>query len=231
MACILHVDHLHGWRAVLRRALPDHHVDVAGSGEEALGLLQDGTAFHLALVDLGPDSDADTVGIELLELLRARHPGTRPIVVVAVPPPDTVRDDLLERFGVEEILIISETGEPDLRHVIEDALGQAVPADARLRRAELHRRYQKWQHRVGAELDSRLRAAELFVRNGSTISPGSRRPARVALENARALREQFRADSAAIAGRIDRSASAREVLDATDAFEHVEGLYADFKER
>jgi len=84
MARILHVDDLHGWREIVRRALPDHRVDVAGSSEEALDLLRGGAAYHLALVDLRVVPDREIVGAGLLGLLRSRYPETRAIAVAAV---------------------------------------------------------------------------------------------------------------------------------------------------
>jgi len=231
MARILHVDDLHGWREIVRRALPDHRVDVAGSSEEALDLLRGGAAYHLALVDLRVVPDREIVGAGLLGLLRSRYPETRAIAVAAVRPPETVRDELAERFGVEEMLIPSGMGVPDLRHVIEEALRQAVPVDARVRRADLYHRNREWQRRLGAELDAQVHAADMVVRNASGTRSDFRRRARTALEDARALRERFRTDSAAITDRIDRSASVQEVLDAADAFGHIEGLFADLMGR
>lgn len=227
MARILHVDALHCWREIVRHALPDHRVDVADSSEEALDLVQGGAAYHLALVDLRVVPDRGIVGTGLLGLLHSRYPETRAIAVAAVRPPDAVREELAERFGIEEMLIPSGTSVPDLRHVIEETLRKAVPVDARVRRAELHDRNRHWQRRLAAELDSRVHAADMVARNASGNGPDLRRRARTAIEDARALRERFRADSAAITDRIDRSASFQEVLDAGDAFEHLKSLYAD----
>jgi len=84
---------------------------------------------------------------------------------------------------------------------------------------------------LGAELDAQVHAADMVVRNASGTRSDFRRRARTALEDARALRERFRTDSAAITDRIDRSASVQEVLDAADAFEHIEGLFADLMGR
>lgn len=67
----------------------------------------------------------------------------------------------------------------------------------------------------------------MVARNASGTRYDFRRRARTALEDAQALRERFRNDSAAITDCIDRSASVQKVLDAADAFEHIEGLYAD----
>ena len=116
---------------------------------------------------------------------------------------------------------------PDLRHTIEDALSRAVPVDAPVRRAELHRRNREWRLRLGAELDARVRAAEMAARNAGGTGPDFRRRARTALADARDLMERFRADSAAVTDRIDRAASVEEVVDAADAFEAAESYYAD----
>jgi CheY-like chemotaxis protein len=222
MARILHVDDLHEWREVVGRALADHHVDVAGSYDEALDLLQSGAAYDLALVDLHLVPGQDDPGGELLELLRARYPDTRRIVVAALPPDGALRVDLVEKYGVEEVLIRSAMDAPELRHVVEDALEEAVSVDARIRRAELRRRSQDWQRRQGALIESRIHAADLLA---GTAGSDSR--AQSALEDARALRERFRADCADLADRIDRSVTIQQVLDAADAFEHVEGVWAD----
>ena len=120
---------------------------------------------------------------------------------------------------------------PDLRHAIEKALSHAIPVDAPVRRTELHRRNRAWRRRLGAELDARVRAAEMAARNAGGTGSDFRSRARTALVDARDLMERFRADSAAVTDRIDRAASVQEVLDAADAFEAAECLYADLLSR
>jgi CheY-like chemotaxis protein len=231
MARILHVDGEHEWRELVRRGLPDHHVDVAGSYDEALELLQSRAPYDLALVDLQLVSDHELLGGELLELLRSAYPDTRPIVIAASPPSGSVRATIVEKYGVEEMLIQSEMAVPDLRYVVDAALGQTVPVDAPLRRAELRRRLQEWRRRQGARLDSRVFAAEMFARNAGKVSGDSRRRVQAALDEAEALRRRFHADADDLSDRIDRAVTIQQVLDAADAVEQVEGVYADLDGR
>lgn len=227
MARILHVDELHGWRETVRDALPDHRVDVAGSSEEARRLLAAGGAYHVALVDLCVVADREIVGAELLRLLRSKYPDTSVIGVASCSSFDAVRDELAERFGVEEVVVPTDKTVPDLRHRIEEALSHAVLVDAPVRRAELHRRNREWRRRLGAELDARMRAAEIVAHNSGGTGSYFRSRVQAVLVDARDLMERFRADSAAVTDRIDRAASVEEVVDAADAFEAAEGLYAD----
>lgn len=227
MARILHVDELHGWRETVRSALPDHRVDVAGSNDEARRLLADGGAYHIALVDLSVVADREIVGAELLRLLHSEYPDTSVIGVASSSPSDAARDELAERFGVEEVLIPTDETVPDLRHTVEEALSCAVPAGATIRRVELRRRSREWRCRLAAELDAGVRAAEMVARNAGDNGSDFCKRARTDLAEARDLTERFRAGSAAVTDRIDRASSVQEVLDAADAFEAAEGHYAD----
>jgi DNA-binding NarL/FixJ family response regulator len=226
MARILRVDELHGWREIVRAALPDHRVDVVGSIEAAPGVLGDGGPYHVALVDLRVVGGRDVASTELLRLLHEEYPDTSVVVVASSPPSAAVRDELAARFGVEEILVAADVTVPDLRHTIEEALRRAVAVDGPIRRRELHRRTSEWRCRLGAKLDARVRAAEMVAGNAGGNRADFRRRAKTALADARELRERFHADSAALADRVDRAASVQEVLDAVDAVEEMESLYA-----
>ena len=231
MARILHVDELYGWREFVRSALPDHRVDVAGSNEDARRLLADGGAYHVALVVLRVVSDREIMGAELLRLLRSEYPDTSVIGIVSSAPSAAVRDELADRFGVEEVVMPTDKTMPDLRHAIEEALRHAIPVDAPVRRAQLHRRNWTWRRRRAAELAARVRAAETVAGDVGHTGSEIGRHARTALADARDLVDRFRADSAAITDRIDRAASAQEVLDAADAFEAAQSLYVDLVAR
>ncbi|HEV7658186.1 MAG TPA: response regulator [Mycobacteriales bacterium] len=219
MARILQVDDEPGWRDAVRQALAEYHVDLASSYDEALTRLRTGPAYDLALVDLDLAAGPDPRGDDLLHLLRTAYPDTRRIVVADAPPGGAT---VLEKYGVEELLLRPDIAVPDVRHAVDDALGQQVSAGARIRRAELWRRYQDWRRRQDRELDGRIQAAETFARNAGRVQGDSRRRA---LAEIVALRERFRADANALGDRIEAAATVEDTLDAADILDHLEDRY------
>lgn len=194
MARILHVEDQGHWSDLIRRALADHTVDCASSHDEALGYLFAGNSYDLALVDLHLIGDDDFLGGEVLDLLRTGYPGTRRIVVTGSPPMGSLRANIFERYGVEEIIIKGQSTLPDLRRVVEGALSRAadeLPQDVKMRRSELRQRYYEWQRMHLSVLDRNLRDAEDYVRNAGRLHAQSRRRAEEARDAALAAKEEF----------------------------------------
>jgi CheY-like chemotaxis protein len=233
MARILHVGDEPKWCEVVEEALADHDLDLAAAHQQARALLRTGRAYDLAVVDL----DSASGGGELVELLWTHYPDTPRVLVAAVPPsragrPAWVeRAGLFARYGVEEVLAKSATSAPDLWRIVETALEHEAAVEAPIRRAELRRRYQEWRSRQDAELEARIRAAEIVARNTGEVASPSRRRARAALEDALALYERFTADVYDIGTRIERAVAVREILDAADALVRIEELYPEVGER
>jgi CheY-like chemotaxis protein len=118
------VDDDEEWRQLIKSRLGDHHVDSAKSLQEAISLLQAGPPYDVALVDLNLATDSDRQGGDLLDLMRIRYPSTFRVLVTGSPPAGSVRKNVFERYGVEEIIIKSNLDMPDLRRVVEEAIIQ-----------------------------------------------------------------------------------------------------------
>jgi CheY-like chemotaxis protein len=124
LARILHVDDDEEWRKLIKSRLGDHHVDSAETLQDAISLLQAGPPYDVALVDLNLATDSDRQGGDLLDLMRIRYPSTFRVLVTGRPPAGSVRRNVFERYGVEEIIIKSNLDMPDLRRVVEEAIDQ-----------------------------------------------------------------------------------------------------------
>jgi CheY-like chemotaxis protein len=208
MARILYVDGTAEWRDAVRRALGGHHVDPAGSVEDAVTRLAGaGPRYDLAIVDLDLLPGIGTLGAELLDVLRARHPETRRMAIAAGPLAEPTRVAVVDRHRLEKLLVKTDLTAAYLRRVVTEALDRAVTPGAGVRRAELRRRYQQWRLGLQAELDARLRDG-----------PG---------DAAVACRERFRADAEEVCRRIEAAATIRDTLLAADAFEHARARWAD----
>jgi CheY-like chemotaxis protein len=134
LARILHVDDDEEWRQLIKSRLGDHHVDSAESLQEAISLLQAGPPYDVALVDLNLATNNDQQGGDLLDLMRIRYPSTFRVLVTGSPPAGSVRRNVFERYGVEEIIIKRDLDMPDLRRVVEEAIiersGEPSPSSA-----------------------------------------------------------------------------------------------------
>ncbi|HCT80384.1 MAG TPA: hypothetical protein DGG94_08045 [Micromonosporaceae bacterium] len=132
MAKILHVDDESFWRDIVSKALShDHLVHSTGSYEGALELIRSvrDEPYDLALVDLNLVDDHDYLGGEILDHLRESHPNVRRIVVTGSPPSGPLRARLLDRYDVDEIIIKSQHGPPELRGTVERILRGMRPQD------------------------------------------------------------------------------------------------------
>jgi CheY-like chemotaxis protein len=209
-ARILQVGDEPTWREVVQEALAEHDLDIATDRRQATALLRTGRTYDLAVVDLHP-----TTG-ELLELLWTHYPDTRRVVVAEVPPRQADRRGragLFARYGVEEVLTRSTISAPDLRRIVGTALEDEAAVETRIRRAELRRRYQEWRSRRRAELEARLRTAEIVA--GGTA------------EDALAVYERFTTDAYDAGIRIERAVTVPEILDAADALARIEEFFPE----
>jgi CheY-like chemotaxis protein len=231
MARILYADEMAEWRTEVRRELADHHVDLAGTHDEALRRLIDGPRHDLALIDLNLVADLGGLGAELLDVLRARYPDTRRMIIASAPPTEAVRRAVLTRHGAERLLVKAGLTATCLRHAVEELLDLEVSPDARIRRAERRRRYQQWWRRVDTELTAEARGADLLVRNTETVH-GAPRHAALAQGVARATarHHRFTAEADDLCRRIEDAATIQATLDVADAFEYLRARWADADE-
>lgn len=231
MSRILHVEDEPEWTSLTRQALADHRVDCAETYNAALSFLQEHPPYDLALVDLNLVSDNDLLGGEILDLLRARYPMTRRIVVTGSPPKGAVRTNIFERYGVEEIIIKGALSLPDLRRVVEDALSRGpneVPQDVKLRRSELRQRLRDWRRDREALSRIRLRMQEAneFLRNAGRAHGQSARRAKDELDELRSNQETFQQECAALEARLDGIRSMDDTMSALAELERLEATYA-----
>ena len=137
MARILHVDDDEAWRRLVIKRLGDHHVDSAASLQQAIALLQSDAAYDVALVDLNLTDDNDHQGGDLLDLMHLRYPFTRRILVTGNPPAGSMRTNLFERYGVDEIIVKSQLSTSSLGTAVEAAIAQGLREQLTLREQEL----------------------------------------------------------------------------------------------
>lgn len=215
-ARILQVGDEPTWHEVVQQALAHHDLDVAADHRQATALLRIGRTYDLAVVDLHPT----TGGGELLELLWTHYPDTRRVVVAEVPPRQADRRGragLFARYGVEEVLTRSTLSAPDLRQIVGTALEDEAAVETRIRRADLRRRYQDWRSRRQAELEARVRTAEIVAGEVG----------RAPVEDALVLYERFTADAYETGIRIERAVTVPQILDAADVLVRIEELYPE----
>lgn len=122
MARIIHVEDDSEWIKFARKALADHTVDSANTYIEALLLIRDNPPYDLALVDLNLERNVDRLGGEILDVLKADYPTTRRIVVTGQPPAGGLRDNLFERYGLDDVIIKGEATLPGIRRIVAGAL-------------------------------------------------------------------------------------------------------------
>jgi len=229
MARILHVEDKEIWRRLVRERLSDHKVDSAASLQEAIELLQAGNEYAVALVDLNLENESDGQGGEMLDLLVARFPATRRIVVTANPPAGGVRKNIFERFDVDEIIIKHQIEIPDLRRVIEEAIDQGpgrLSQDLRFRRSALKQRFRDWEREQGTRLKNDTQNAQSHLEDARRVSSQSGQRAQIVLDEARARETEFRASCARLRELIEaitNLAALEHALEALDAAEEQFG--------
>jgi CheY-like chemotaxis protein len=229
MSRILHVEDEDTWRNFVKRALADHHIDSAASTEEALRFLQGGAPYHLALVDLSLIRPGDLLGGEILDLLRARYPTTRRIVVTGNPPGGPLRANIFERYEVEEIIIKGQLTLPDLRRVVENALDQTkwgAPHQVKLHRSELRQRFRDWRRGQASLMTEKIRDAEEYARNAEKLSGQAGRRAQDALKVILDQQDGFWQDCLTIESELDGIVVMEDVFKAMEELDTIEAKYA-----
>lgn len=194
MARILHVENEPDWIDITREALADHHhVDSASTYSEALGFIRGSATYDLALVDLNLLRWDDGQGKEILDVLRNECPSTRRIVVTGKLPAGSLRENIFDRYGVEEIIIKGEMTLPDLQRAVGTALNnsESVTPDVKLRKSEALHRYRTWRTNQGQVIDDRVRDAREYVHNAGRLHGQSGRRAQEQLDNILRERESF----------------------------------------
>jgi CheY-like chemotaxis protein len=229
VARILHVEDDPIWLDLMRSRLSDHHVDSAHSLEEAVDYLQSNARYDLALVDLNLDTDSDLRGGEVLYHLMNVYPDTRRIVVTGSPPPGSVRENVFDKYDVEEIIIKGEFDAPGLRRVVEEALARppgGLSRSLRLKRSELRQRYRDWRRRMASELREEIRVTEEHLYDASRVSEQAKRRAEHAVEGARGRRSAFEDDCDVIRIMLDTIKTPENLINAADALDAAEERYA-----
>lgn len=230
MSRILHVEDESIWRDFVKKALADHHLDSAASYDEALRYLQGSAPYDLALVDLDLINPGDLLGGEILDLLRARYPVTRRVVVTGSPPRGPLRTNIFERYEVEEIIIKGELALPDLRRVVEGALDQrmsGVPQDVKLRKSGLRQRFRDWQRSQASLMNDKVHDAEEYLRNAEKLHGHSGRRAQEVLSAVQAQRDLFKGDCEDIEDLLDGVVAMRDVFNVLEELERIEAKYAE----
>jgi nucleoside phosphorylase/CheY-like chemotaxis protein len=128
VARIIYVEDELVWLDLTRNALIGHQVDSAGSFREAVALIQQNAPYDLALIDLNLEEGDDRLGGEILDMLKMDYPSTHRIVVTGHPPVGGLRANILDRYGVEEIIIKGHTTLPELRKIVTEVLSVDSPA-------------------------------------------------------------------------------------------------------
>lgn len=230
MARILYVEDDRMWRELVEGRLPDHHVDSAASLQEAVDLLQSGSSYQVALVDLNLETDSDRLGGEILDLIQARYPNTRRIVVTGSPPPGPVRRNVFERYDAQEILIKRDMDIPELRRVIEEAIGDelnVLPQSLRLQRSGLKQRFRDWEREQGLALRTQIQNAEEHLEDAGKVSVPTRQRAQRTVDDAKAREVEFRMECRRLKDLIDTVSNGTELGETIEALDRAEDLFGD----
>jgi CheY-like chemotaxis protein len=230
MARILHVEDEPEWIEITKRALADHRVDSASNYREALDLICGKAPYDLALVDLNLECDDDGLGGEILDILRLDYPATLRIVVTARPPSGSVRANIFERYGAEEILIKGKLALPDLRRAVAEALSSEhvdLPQTVRIRKSELVQRYMDWRDRLEQQVQTSIFKAEEYVENVRRIHGQAMAEAQAKLAGWRALKERLKTECAQLEATFNGIHSMEEALSAMGKLEQAESRFAD----
>lgn len=156
MTAILLVDDEELWQDILRSALPQYRVDVAGSYPEALALLSSATLYEVAVVDLDlvparPDSKIhfeDRLGKGILGELRDHYPAIRRVALTGSPR--EIAEDILGEYAVDTILFKKDTSLEKMRAAVEVSVEFAltdIPAEVREAVSALGERFSRWKKR------------------------------------------------------------------------------------
>lgn len=212
------------WLKLIKDRLGDHHVDSAESLQKAIDLLQSGSSYDVALVDLNLAGDDDLQGGDLLDLMRIRYPHTRRVLVTGSPPAGSVRN-IFKRYDVDEIIIKRDMSLPDLRRVVEEAVARRPsepPESLRLSQSSLKQRFRDWRIAQADRLQNEIRVADEHVHDAAKVSVQSRQLAEMTLAAVKQREADFRLTSDRLQrlleniGDEDQLAAAVATLDAAE---------------
>jgi CheY-like chemotaxis protein len=201
MMKILLVENDPVWLDSVSRTLPDFEVDLASSHAEALARLASGVTYDVAVVDLNLiDSDGqnpqDLLGGLILLQLRRDHPATRRIALTGYPP-GAIREQVFDRYEVDELLIKGTVTLAHLREVVQLAMDRTLahlPPEVRAARSALWADYRAWRDDWQGELGRRRRVLRDEIQIAGTVGAGGTIDAGAALAALDSQRAAFGAE-------------------------------------
>lgn len=225
---ILHLEDDPEWQSLVRRTLTEHTVVTADSYGEAVLRLREGPTFEVAIVDLNLENRMDGWGREFLDVLIAGFPGTRRIAMTGSTSGSM--SELIQRYGLVDVIIKGEASAPGLVHVIDKALHGQVPQLSNTAHVQLQLRQAILQSRraVEARIDEGKEAGEKQLAELARVSKASQDRARSRLQALEALRQKGRAsydELDAFAQSVDSDSDAHEFRNRLSRVE--DGLLAD----
>jgi CheY-like chemotaxis protein len=230
MARILHVENESEWIGVTRRALADHDVDSASTYEDALVLIRNNEPYDLALVDLNLEMSDDRLGGEILDLLKAEYPDTPLILVTGNLPSGGLRDNVLNRYGVEDVIIKGTTTLPGLRRAVAAALAISVrkrtPQEADEREPEVVSRYRDWSGHLEALIQSKIAEAQYAHYNARALPGGFTGRTSNTLKRWQLLRDSFKNECAKLELMLADVKGAKDAASAMSRLDQVEATFA-----
>jgi CheY-like chemotaxis protein len=228
VASILYVDDDPFWTEILRKALHDHTVDVAASLQEAVDRLQwaRNQPYDLALVDLNLVGGNDGLGGEVLDAIRLRYPSTRRVVITGSPPSGSVKYNIFDRYGVQEVILKAQAGYlPDLRRVVEHTLAtQAtdLPPHVLEMQSELRERLYVMRRDALLQADEWIHAEGQHANNAARLHPESARRADEGLRRALRWRESVVARYDELGQAVGKITSIGQVTELTARLSEIE---------
>jgi CheY-like chemotaxis protein len=223
VARIIYVEDGPEWIDIVRRALVDHKVEFALTGDEALLLLRDRDAYDLAIIDWNLEGDDDQTGGDVLDFLKAEFPATRRVVVTGSPPAGDLQSRLYDRYDLHGMIIKDKTRIRDLQLVVRRALNRPanqIPVHVNLEATKLQERYREWRDRVEDEIRSHVIEAENAAQYPARMQR-SAEGASVALGRWRALRTLLRAECSRLDELIAAATTSDDVQAATRQLEQA----------
>jgi CheY-like chemotaxis protein len=202
MIRVLVVDDEQEWRTLIKNALPDYRVDAAGSYPEARDLLQEGTPYDAAIVDLNlvRHDVLDYLGKKFLGHLQEKHPATPRIVVTGAPPGAV--GGLVKNYGLAELFLKQAMRLGDVGDVVEKELkASGLSLDLRAERGDRWDDFSGWRDSVRHRLERKTKHLEAERRNADRDS-GPAREAADALGALKASKAVFESDCSAVAARL-----------------------------
>jgi len=234
------------WLGIVQRALIEHHqLDCASTYEEALGRIEAGPAYDLALTDLQLEREGDKLGERLLGLLRDHYPATRRVIMTGRLPVGALLTNILKEYDPQEIIIKGDMSPQYIRKIVDNVLrGDAagdVSQDVAIRKAELAQEYRQWHQQTDQTIGSRIRDAreqetpgqhgrerERREEHGAQTRHGvSGQRAATELNRWQTLGESFRRESETLGGML---ADVKDQADAAAAMDRLNKAVASFKE-